>query len=126
PRAARGAHAGVARGAAAARQAPPALLGGAPGGRLGRVDARAGREVRGQSAQREPPAHSARGGAELRPALVVDLRDVLQLEAGAALRLRPQPQLDPGDPPTELPGGGEAPGRVAALDRPAGVALELI
>src|SRR5690606_33029169 len=64
-------------------------------------------------------------GAELLPERRIDDGLVGQLESGGA-GLRDQANLEPGHHLAVLPGDGERLRLVAALDRPAGVAFELV
>src|SRR6266545_3092761 len=80
----------------------------------------------GQPEQPEVPADPDRAWPELRPAFVVDVRDVLQFEPCAAVGLGREPQLDPRHFAAELPRRADAVRRGAALDRAAGVAFELV
>src|SRR5882762_8442096 len=72
------------------------------------------------------PRHALRGRAELRPALVADVRDVLDLQPRPVGRLDGETDLDPAHLAAVLPGGEEALRRVTALDRAARVAFELV
>jgi hypothetical protein len=81
--------------------------------------------VQQQPPQAEVPADADGAGAVLRPALVVDVRDVAQLQPGAAVE-GGQRDLDPGDVAADLPGHREGARWVAGLDDAVGVALELV
>jgi hypothetical protein len=56
---------------------------------------------------------------------VIDEGDVLELQPGRVLVDRGQPDLDPADRAAELPRRAEGVRRLAPLDRPARVALQL-
>jgi hypothetical protein len=81
--------------------------------------------VAGQPEQSQLPPDADRARTELPPELVVDVPDVLQRQERAVL-CGVEADLDAAHLPAELPGGGERPRRVAALDEPAGVALHLV
>src|SRR5437870_12877075 len=63
------------------------------------------------------PANAHRARPELCPALVVDVRAVLQLEPTPAVGLAREPQLDPRHVATVLPGRGKSVRFIAVLDR---------
>ena len=86
----------------------------------------AGGEVPGQTQQARIPADADGARAVLIPTLVVDVGRVFQGELRLTVRRASQADLDPADVAAELPGSGEGVGFVAALDRPAGIALELV
>src|SRR5919112_509772 len=104
-----------------------AVGGGHPGGCLGRLHrrVRAG-QVTGQAEQAQVPAETGGTRPELTPELVRDMRDVFQLEAGAAVALRRETHLDPAHRAAVLPGGRVRVRLVAPGYGAAGVALELV
>src|SRR5262249_50200833 len=73
-------HARLIPGVAGRGQEPPALLGRGPLGRLGEVYRLPGSQVQVQADQAAVPAHPDRTGAELRPSLVIDMRNVVEPE----------------------------------------------
>src|SRR5215472_14592316 len=62
-----------------------AFLGSAPRSKLLRIYALAGHQVGGQAHQSEIPADADSAGAELRPSFIVDVGDVFQFKASAAV-----------------------------------------
>src|SRR6185437_13466132 len=121
---------GVAPALAAERHEPLALVGRDPGGTVGRVESGRPGQVLAQAQQDRVPADADRARAELGPHVIADVRDVLDLQPGPdrrpAVFERRQADLDPAHLAAELPGDEEAVRRVAALDRAARVALELV
>ena len=104
-----------------------ALLGHLPGrdglalGRLGSAG-----DVRRQGDDRLVPADADGARAELGPELVVDVGDVLEQEPRASAGLGREAQLDPRGRSAVLPCRRQAVGRLAPLDRPGRVALQLV
>ena len=93
---------------------------------VGRVDGLAGARWRASPHEQEVPADAGRAGAELLPAAVLDVRDVLQLEAGPAVALavrRTSIQLT--SPPYSQV-AAKLCGLSQRVDGAAGVALELV
>src|SRR5262249_58129725 len=83
-------------------------------------------EVTIEAHERHVPADPDGAGTELRPAGVIDMRDVLELETGATLAVVRQIDLDPAHLAAELPGDRQMAWRLAARDLAACVALQLI
>src|SRR5918997_305876 len=118
------AHGGVAPQDAAGGHERPGVLRLRPLGLLGgRVAAR--RHVVGQAEQREVPADADRARSVLRPVARVALGRVDERELRARVTVRLAPDGDVRGHAAELPGGGEAVGWIARLDRPARVPLDL-
>src|SRR5467141_2444969 len=121
-----GCDAGVAPPLAAGRHELLALVGRGPCRALSWVHSLSRRQVGSQAHESHIPSDTDCAGTELGPPFVVDVSDVLELEARPALRLGRKSDFDPADVPAVLPGGGKTVRRVATLDLPARVALELV
>src|SRR5215475_11702170 len=121
-----GGDAGLAPLFAAERDELAAVGGRHPRGAVLRVHGLAAGHVPGQAQQCQIPADAHRARPELGPQFVRDVSDMLQLQPDPPIGLLREAYLDPTALAAELPCGGEAVRRVAALDRAARVALELV
>src|SRR5262249_37681029 len=83
-------------------------------------------EVTIEPHQGHVPADADGTGAELRPAGVVDVGDVLELEMGATLAVVRKIDLDPAHLTAELPGDRQMARRLAARNLAARIALQPI